>query len=220
MIRSRSSIEKILASRRNEEPVLYGTEPPVSFDPLDPSSDESGEDSFTGATLYELAAFVQSTFVPLPDAVESKHFIVIDQDTLRDGSVIMVELVDEPDPGDEPEPEHDAESLRIMERTSERVKGIMGSRSDGQAEIDVLRVGILQASFVHTIDFTGCELHTLRLSSALDGAYWSQGFTEKDPPPMKDRLWIREHEEYWSNRLGNLSLDDRQDGGQSPERSK
>ena len=103
----------------------------------------------------------------------------------------MAELADEFDPCLASEPvEYDAHSLRIMERTSRRVKPMMGSRRDGQREIDATRVGMAYAHCAHTIDFTSCEIDTLRLSSALDGVYWGSGFSEKDPPPIEDRLWI------------------------------
>ena len=182
---------------------MSGTWPPVSFDPPDPLAEESKEDSFIGATLYVIAAFIESTFVPIPDIVQWQHFIVIDQDTLRDGSVIMAELADEPDSGLESEgemgpefeiePEYDAKICRIMERTSQRVKPMMGSRSDGQREIDAIRVGMAYAHYAHTTDFTSCQLDTLKLKSAVDGVYWQGAYSEEDPPPIEDRLWIGEH---------------------------
>ena len=207
MIRSRSSFEQILTSRNGsaDEPFLYGTEPPVSFDPHDPSTDEAAEDSFTSANLQEIASFFKSNIAPLFEdyAVCQEHFIVIDEDTLRDGSIIIVELIGSSDDCVS-EAEAEAEdslpdNAQALERCSRRLQTTMGSPSEDQVKIDAVRIAMDKADLVQTIEFTALDMHLLKMDSALDGVYWDDAFRGKDPPPMGDRFWIGEHQEHWSD---------------------
>ena len=194
LIRSRSSFESILTSRGGscDEPVLYGTEPPVSFDPRDPSADEASEDSFTSANLQQTAFFFNPNIAPLSTnyAVCQKHFIVIDEDTLWDGSIIIVELVESSNDCvfESEDEDYLPDDAQALERCSRRLQTTLGSPSENQVKIDAMRIAMDKADLVQTIEFTALDMHLLKMDSALDGVYWDDTFRGKDPPPIGDRF--------------------------------
>ncbi|MCJ1327286.1 hypothetical protein MMC10_003954 [Thelotrema lepadinum] len=94
IIHSKSGVEAQLAGHRATLPFLEGTKPPVTFPPVDL------EDSFFGATIEKLTAFVVQKLRPRakdvfpPDYLPNAHFFIIDAKTLHEGSMILIQIHD------------------------------------------------------------------------------------------------------------------------------
>ena len=192
-----------LASLRSMKPYICGTKPPVSFNPLNPSEEAGAraKDSFIDASLDEIAAFVKSTFGPVPEIMNAEYFIVVDAETVRDGTVILVEIKDAElaaevaESYNGSEPEDDSESWALMEPiVSRRERAMRRSHVENAPDIEALRLGMAFCVDVmpwmeqNRDDMWGMRHH----HTALDGAFWGFEFMGKDPPLMKDRLWVGE----------------------------
>lgn len=186
-------------------PNLCGTKPPVDSNlvPVD------REDSFVGATLDEIARFIKDNFIPA-EHMNMDFFVVIDEDSLLDYSVIIAEIrdndmpdgmvfYDENDDYNEEE-ESDEEYLEFLHRPSQlahdRREAAMKRSPDGErVPLSVMRMGIPFCSYIRALSCTGMTIEGLRGGCSLDGVYWDIDFDETEPPPMDQRARLQ-----WSDR--------------------
>ena len=215
VIPSKSGVEAQLAKHRATLPFLEGTKPPVTLSISGP------EDSFVGATIDQLAAFVMQKLYPSEDDVftpsyrSETHFFIIDENTLRDGSMILVKLNDaEFDEYSESEVEEDGyESTERLRLAGEKVEMKFGKKSltkaylfgqqdgaddseadeEGKFKMNTIRIGSAIAGlWTRTIEHTSCDMDVLKMSCANDGTFWGDQFDGKDPPPMEERAGMHQ----------------------------
>ena len=209
---SRSRVAEQVAAHRATLPFLEGSKPPFKL-----AAAKSPEDSFFNATIKELAAFVLKTLeghsedvFGTDDRLDS-HFFIFDEETVREGSMIIVSftrLVERDDEEDSESDEeevidsHDvhgqrsrlaAEKVGMKEGKKIVAKADLFNEDKGSTEgfikFTVLRMGIAHGStWAECMEKTGKDLiNVLRMSCSKDGVYWGDGFEGTDPPPMEER---------------------------------
>ena len=213
IIHSKSGVEAQLAGHRATLPFLEGTKPPVTFPPVDL------EDSFFGATIEKLTAFVVQKLRPRakdvfpPDYLPNAHFFIIDAKTLHEGSMILIQIHDANlDEDSESDVSEDSdEGTQRFRLAGEKVElkfgkqsltkahllgqqgGVENRETKGKFKINAVRIGsAIIGHWTQTIEITSCDIDVLKISCANDGAYWGPEYQGKDPPPMAERAGMNE----------------------------
>ncbi|MCJ1331153.1 hypothetical protein MMC10_007840 [Thelotrema lepadinum] len=207
IISSRSGIEAQLAAHRIMLPFLEGSKPPFTL-PAEPV-----ENSFLNATIEELAAFVmQKLHKPQDDVFSSddevdSHFFILDEETVREGSIIMVHLMSLDD-GDEDSEDNIEESSESSDQWSQRlrlagekVKMPKGKKvltkaclfnekteREGKVKFNVVRIGMADGSgWAQAVENASFDIDVLKMKCAKDGVYWGPEFCGQDPPLKEER---------------------------------
>ena len=219
IVHSKNSVEAQITAHRTTLPVLEGTKPPVTFPAVEP------ENSFLNATMEELASFVTRKLRPLdrdvfpPDYLSETHFFILDTESLRDGSMTLVNMVDadyeDDDDSDVEDLDDQYESTQRLRLAGEKVGVPFGKKSltkaylfgeengvedneekrEGKFKINLLRIGLgIGREWAETIERSSCDIDVLKAGCANDGVYWGPNFRGKDPPPMEERAAVKELE--------------------------
>ena len=175
VIPSKSGVEAQISSHRATLPFLEGTKPPVTLPTVKP------EDSFLGATIEELTAFVVQKLRPKyddvfpPEYLSEAHFFILDAKTFREGSMILVNIRDaDYDEESESEVEEDDdESTRRMRLAGEMVKMKFGKKSLTKAYL-FGQQGDVQDEEEENEESEGkFKINAVRIGLAIIG-YWAQ----------------------------------------------
>ena len=180
------------------------------------------EDTFFNATIEELAAFVVQKLHGAEDDVFSphdqfdSHFFILDVETVREGSMILVSMEDvdddeEDSEGFDDEFDNSDEMEQRRRLAGEKVgMGRLGKkkvtkasllngvgdekRRRGSYNIHAVRVGLaIGSTWAQTIEVTSFDVNGLKMGCGQDGVYWGcDHCEEEEPPPMEERCGMRE----------------------------
>ena len=219
IVPSRSGVAEQVTAHRVRLPFLEGSKPPFKL-----AAAKSPEDSFFNATIEELGAFVVKDLerhnedVFGTDDRPDSHFFILDEETVREGSMIIVSFMrlngryDDEDSESDKEEDIDSgdEHGQRLRLAGEKVKMKNGKKivatahlfneekdkTKGFIKFNVLRMGIAHGStWAECIEKTGKDLiDVLKMSCAKDGVYWGDGFEGTDPPPTEERCGMSKTE--------------------------